>query len=227
MVILDQGGLLLLLLCAFSFFRRILYRRVAFSSPINLIVLSRQYTQPSMEIMQRGRPTDRFHPRKISIPRIIIITRSRWWEWKEEARAKERGGASRNEVDVLAVQFSYSVRLERKKERSRLEEQSDRRTEGILYLLFFPSDRGRRFKDRSGILKGGSLKLIAYVHVSSKECAWICSWWTISGDTLGSDQLQLPRLVIEAATRLVNDSPPILLLSFYFSVPDIKLLSRQ
>lgn len=46
-----------------------------------------------------------------------------------------------------------------------------------------PTNRGNplsliflfRFKDRSGILKGGSLKLIAYVHVSSKECAWICS----------------------------------------------------
>lgn len=74
---------------------------------------------PPMNIQWRG--LDRFHPRKISIPRIIIITRSRWWEWKEGAKERGRGGteaaaASRNELDVLAVQFSYSVETWGKKE---------------------------------------------------------------------------------------------------------------
>lgn len=76
---------------------------------------------------------------------------------------------------MLAVQFSYSVQLKRrKKERScSSEEQSGRQTEGeIVYFSLKNLVIPGRFKDRSGILKGESLKLIAHVHVSSKECAF-------------------------------------------------------
>lgn len=91
---------------------------------------------------------------------------------RKSKRKKGGGGreaaSSRNELDVLAVQFSYSVRLERKREAVSRDKATDEPRESSLIFPF-------RFKDRSGILKGGSLKLIAYVHVSSKECAWICS----------------------------------------------------
>lgn len=73
---------------------------------------------------------------------------------------------------MLAVQFSYSVQLKRrKKERScSPEEQSGRQTEGeIVYFSLKNLVIPGRFKDRSGILKGESLKLIAHVHVRILE----------------------------------------------------------
>lgn len=64
---------------------------------------------PPMNIQWRG--LDRFHPRKISIPRIIIITRSRWWEWKEGAKERGRGGQKqrRHRVTSLTCRRSNSV----------------------------------------------------------------------------------------------------------------------
>lgn len=63
------------------------------------------------------------------------------WEWKE--RAKERGGgreaaSSRNELDVLAVQFSYSVRLERKREAVSRDKATDEPRESSLSYFSLP-----------------------------------------------------------------------------------------
>lgn len=57
---------------------------------------------------------------------------------RKRKRGTEAAAASRNELDVSAVQFSYSVQLGKKE--ASLEEQSDRQTEGIVYFSLKSSD---------------------------------------------------------------------------------------